>query len=126
MHVGTRTHIRDAPVAGGVPQVFKTWLRHIPQAEIDREIATHTVAEAAGVAPAIGVVGLTQGSMYMTMQRLGRSIAEFAATEASEAVDAALSEIKGLYSKLDGAAVIHNSGDPRNARLDEAAGRWCE
>ena len=96
----------------------------MPKTQIHREIAAHAAAEAAGVAPPIETVGQVNGAMFITMRRLGRSIAEYAATEPHEAVDAALLEIEDLYRKLDGACVLHNNADPRNAVLDECTGRW--
>lgn len=118
-HAGRKAHVSFDE--GVCRKVWRTW---IPQAEIDREIATHTAAEAAGVAPAIQTVGQEGGSMFMSMRRLGRNIAEYAATEPPDVLDAALLQIEDLYKKLDTVSVLHNNADPRNAVLDEAAGRW--
>ena len=111
----------------GVAQIQKIWRAWRPQADIDREIACHTAAEAASVAPKIYKVGRTGGEepkLYMTMRALGRNFAQFAREEEDCVVAVALAEIEALYEALDKAGVIHNDGDPRNVMVDEADGRW--
>ena len=128
IHQGRHSQLRALGTGPeGVAQIQKIWRAWRPQDEIDREIACHTSAEAASVAPKIYSVGLVGGetqSMYLTMRRLSRSFVEFAATEEECVVQVALVDIKELYFELDKVGVIHNDGDPRNVMRDDRDGRW--